>query len=363
MDFSRRVERLLGLLQEKDLDAVILGDRANVRYFTGVRFNTASFSFLFVSRGGDVALLTAVLDYNRVKRDCWIKDIIKFPEDDPNYLKPLKELLYGRKIGRLGVEFSSVTVERENLIKEVTDAELYNIESDLLRLRMIKEQDEIEMLRIAAKIAEKGMIKALESLREGIKEYEVSAIAQDVMMREGAEGLSFEPFVMSGENAWLPQRFSSEKELKKGELALFDMGCIYKGYCSDLTRTFSLGGLSDEQKHLFRVACEAQQRAIEAVKPGVLAEEIDRAARGYIEEKGYGRYFPHLTGHGVGLSIHEMPIVDVGSKTVLEPGMVVTIEPGIYLEGVGAARVEDMVLVTESGHELLTNVPRDWIGG
>jgi len=361
MNNKRRVDKLIGLLQEKGLDAVILGDRANVRYFTGMRFNTASFSILFVSKNGDVVLLTAVLDYNRVKRNCWIKDIRKFPEDDPNYLNPLKELLYGRNIKRVGVEFSTVTVERENLIKEVTNAELVNIENDLLRLRMVKDMEEIEIIRIAAKIAEKAMIKAVESIREGVKEYEVSAIAQDVMMREGAEGLSFEPFVMSGENAWLPQRFSSDKELKKGELVLFDMGCVYRGYCSDITRTFSPGSLSDEQKHLFRVAYEAQQKAIEAVKPGVAAEDIDKAARDYITQKGYGKYFPHLTGHGLGLSIHEMPIVDVGSKILLEHGMIVTIEPGIYVEGLGAARVEDMVLVTDGGYELLTNAPRELV--
>jgi Xaa-Pro aminopeptidase len=361
MNYKRRVDKLIEFLQEKDLDAVILGDRANVRYFTGMRFNTASFSILFISKNGDVVLLTAVLDYNRVKRNCWIKDIRKFPEDDPNYLNPLKELLYGRNIKRVGVEFSTVTVERENLIKEVTNAELVNIENDLLRLRMVKDMEEIEIIRAAAKIAEKAMINAVESIREGIKEYEVSAIAQDVMMREGAEGLSFEPFVMSGENAWLPQRFSSDKELKKGELVLFDMGCVYRGYCSDITRTFSLGGLSDEQKHLFRVAYEAQQKAIKAVKPGVAAEEIDKAARNYITQKGYDKYFPHLTGHGLGLSIHEMPIVHIGSKIVMEPGMIVTIEPGVYVEGLGAARVEDMVLVTDGGYELLTNAPRELI--
>lgn len=361
MNYNRRVDKLIKFLQENGLDAVILGDRANVRYFTGMRFNTASFAILFISKDGDISLLTAVLDYNRIKSSCWIRDIIKFPEDDPNYLDPLKELLHGKDIKRVGIEFSSVTVERENLIKEVTNAELCNVEGDLLRLRTVKEPEEIEFIRAAAKIAEKAMVAAVQSIKEGMKEYEVSAVAQDVMMREGAEGLSFEPFVMSGENAWLPQRFSSDKDLKKGELVLFDMGCVYKGYCSDITRTFSLGGLSGEQKRLFQVAYEAQRKAVEAVKPGAVAEDIDKAARDYIAQNGYGKYFPHLTGHGLGLSIHEMPIVDVGSKIVMEPGMILTAEPGIYVEGIGAARVEDMVLVTDGGCELLTNAPRELV--
>ncbi len=361
MNFERRVDRMVELLKQKGLDAAILGNRANVRYFTGVRFNTASFSILFISKTGDVVFLTAVLDYNRVKQTCWIKDIREFPEDNPNYLDPLKKILHNRKIGRIGVEFSTVTVERENLIKEVTNADLINLDQDMLLLRAVKEPGEIDLIRSAAKIADEAMTKAVESIRQGIREYQISAIAQDVMMRAGVEGLSFEPFVMSGANSWLPQRFSSEKELKKGELALFDMGCIFKGYCSDITRTFSLGGISDEQKNMFNVAYEAQQMAINAIRPGIKAEDVDKVARDYIKEKGFGKHFPHLTGHGLGLDIHEMPIIDEGFDMVLQPGMVVTIEPGIYVEGLGAARVEDMVLVTDDGHEVLTYAPRELI--
>jgi Xaa-Pro aminopeptidase len=361
MDFSRRVEKMVKLLNKKGLDAAILGNRANVRYFTGVRFNPASFSILFISNTGDVVFLVAVLDQKRVKKTCWIKDIRSFPEDNPNYLEPLKNILDKRKMSHIGVEFSTVTVERENLIKEVTNAELANLDQDMWVLRAIKEPEEIDLIRTAAKIADKAMIKAVESIRQGIKEYEISAIAQDVMMKAGAEGLSFEPFVMSGENSWLPQRFSSEKELKKGELALFDMGCIFKGYCSDITRTFSLGGLTDEQKNMFKAAYEAQQIAIKSIRPGVKAEDVDKIARDYIKEKGFGDYFPHLTGHGLGLDIHEMPILDHGVDTVLQPGMIVTVEPGIYVEGLGAARVEDMVLITDKGHEVLTSAPRELI--
>ena len=361
MDFAKRVGRLAEILQEKGLDAAILGDRANLRFLTGLRFNTASFAILFVTKGGDVTLLTAVLDYKRVKKSCWIEDVRPFPEDNPNYLAGLKDILREKNVKSIGAEFSVVTLERENLIREVTGAPLSNLEENLLALRAVKEEEEIEIIRRSARIADKAMRAALKQLRDGVREFEIAAAAQDVMMREGAEILSFEPFVMSGENAWLPQRFSTSKEIKKGEMALFDMGCVYKGYCSDLTRTFSPGGLSAEQKKLFAVALEAQSRAVEAVAPGKTAGEIDAVARGYIAQQGYGDCFPHLTGHGVGLSIHEMPILDEGRETVLKPGMVVTVEPGIYVEGVGAARVEDMVLVTDGGHELLTDTPRNLI--
>ncbi len=359
MKFKNRVDDLVKNLKAEDLDAVILGNSATIRYFTGLRFNTAAFSMLFVSKVGDVVFLVPTLDYKRVKQTCWIKDIISFPEDNPNYLEPLRGILQDKIVKRIGVEFSTITMDKEILIKEITNAKLVNVENKMLELRAVKDKDEIEIIKASVKIAEMAMNEAMSSLKEGIKEYEISAIAQSVMMKKGAETLSFEPFVMIGENSWLPQRFSTSKELKLGEMGIFDMGCVYEGYCSDITRTFSLGGLTDEQKHIFDIAYKAQQKAIKAVKPGVTAEDIDEVARSFISENGYGKYFPHITGHGVGLSVHEAPIIDVGDKTVLKPNMVITIEPGIYIEGVGAARVEDMVLVTDDGYELLTNAPRE----
>ncbi|WP_286974372.1 M24 family metallopeptidase [Acetomicrobium sp. UBA5826] len=361
MNFEKRIDKLIRLLRKKGLDAAILTSRSNTRYFTGIRFNTTSFSILFVSERGNIVFLVPTLDYKRVKKDCWIRDVRQFPEDNPNYLAPLKKVLSDNMTRQIGVEFPAISIEGENLIKEVTNAILVNIDSDLSTLRSIKTKEEVELIRASAKIADEAMTKALESVKDGMREYEVSAIALNVMMKEGAEGPSFEPFVMSGENAWLPQRFSSKKELKRGEMILFDMGCILDGYCSDITRTFSLGGLSDEQKELFKIAYEAQKRTVAAIKPGVSGGDVDKVAREYIAQNGYGKHFPHLTGHGLGLSIHEMPILDEDFEVVLEPGMVVTVEPGIYVEGIGAARIEDMVLITEDGFSLLTGTPRDLI--
>ena len=170
---------------------------------------------------------------------------------------------------------------------------------------------------------------------------------------------SFEPFMMSGQDAWLPRRVASAKPLKQGELVLFDMGVLCDGYCSDLTRTFAVGEASEAQRRLFEVAWKAQRAAVAAIRPGATAGEVDAAAREIIEDEGWGEYFPHLTGHGVGLSIHEPPIVDRNVDTVLLPGMVTTVEPGIYLPGVGAARVEDMVLITSTGGEVLTAADRE----
>jgi Xaa-Pro aminopeptidase len=349
-------------LNRERIDIAILFDRANVRYFTGFRLNRVVSSILVVPLDREPIYLVAKLDLDRAKRDCWMKNIIPFPEDTPNYLSALAPLLAGG-VRRVGVEHDSITLDQADYIREVLEpgGELLDIRPLTARLRAVKSELEIELIRHAAKIADHAMEEVISRLRPQITEVELSVVAECSMLQEGAEGVSFEPFLMSGENSWLPQRVSSCKPLRERELALLDMGAVYEGYCSDLTRTFTVGEVDEGSRRIFRVAYEAQQAAISAVKPGVSARDIDSVARGKIAEAGLGKYFPHLTGHGVGLSSHESPIVDQEVDTVLEPGMVVTVEPGIYVPGVGAARVEDMVLVTPFGHEVLTEAPRELV--
>lgn len=366
LNYSNRISQLAKRLSEESIDKIILFNRANIRYYTGFRMNAASFSILIIDRDGEVCLIVPLLDYQRARRDCWIdnKSIDHFPEDTPDYLKALESSLLSNSPKKIGLEENSITHHQMSYLKELCpkSAKFNSIDQMLLKLRSIKTESELEIIRKAASIADKAMTKALEMIKEGTTEAEISAYAKYVMECEGAEGPSFEPFVMSGENAWLPQRISTKKELAEGELTVFDMGAICGGYCSDLTRTFCLGEASKEQKKIFKVAYQAQRRAIDTIKPGKKAWEIDNAAREIIENHGYGEYFPHLTGHGVGIDIHEHPILDKGVKMVLEPNMVTTVEPGIYLPEVGAARVEDMVLVTEDGSEILTQTKRSLMG-
>ncbi|MFQ5794278.1 MAG: M24 family metallopeptidase [Candidatus Bipolaricaulia bacterium] len=369
MDYRDRVDAFTQRLEEREIDVVLLFDTANLRYFTGFRLNRAAHAILMIGRDGRIYFIVARLDYERARRDCWIhnKNIRHFLEDTPEPLSVLRDLLGSFKPRSIGIEVETITCHQAEYLKALSRSvtsvvpHMEAIDADLLRMRAIKSEAEIEVIRKAAAIADRVMQVALQRAKPGVTEAEISSYVQYLMVKEGAEGPSFEPFLMSGENAWLPQRVSTEKPLAAGELVLFDMGTIYQGYCSDITRTFSLGGLSNEQSKLFRVAYQAQQAAIEAVRPGVTGGEVDRVARAVIAAEGLGDHFPHLTGHGLGLAIHEMPILDVGRETVLEPNMVVTVEPGIYLAGVGAARVEDMVLVTEDGHEVLTKTERELI--
>lgn len=361
MDVKKRVQDIANLLQSNAIDAVILFDATNIRYFTELRMTEGVQSILVITADAEIAYIVPVLDYKRAILNCWINNIVTFPEDNPNYLMPLTQILQEKIIQKVGIEEDVLTYYKINFLKEVFHGELIPVDNILTDLRAVKTEEEIPIIRKAAEIADQAMVESLKIVQEGVREADVSALARYIMEKNGAERSSFPPFLMSGQNAWLPQRFSSDKEICKGELILFDMGAVYKGYCSDLTRTFSLGSLSDHQREIFNLAYYAQQEAIKALKPGKQAWEVDKVARDIISAAGYGSNFPHLTGHGLGMSIHEKPIIDVGSKTILMPNMVVTIEPGIYVEGVGAARVEDMVLITETGCEVLTKTDRNLI--
>ena len=356
---SQRLNALTTLMRGEGLDLALLFDRDNIRYFTGFRINRVVSSILAISPAEGATYIVAKLDLNRAKRDCWINQIIPFPEDTPNYLDALQPLL-SASVRHIGVDKDALSLAQAEYMNELAGdhSELIDVRALTSKLRVVKSPQEIDNLRRAADIASHAMEKVQGAIRPGMREVELSAWAEYLMSKEGAEGSSFEPFLMSGENAWLPQRISSQKILREGEMALLDMGAIYKGYCSDTTRTFAVGEVSARQREIFRVAREAQRAAIDSVCSGVAACDVDAAARTVVKDAGYGKFFPHLTGHGVGLSTHEAPIIDCGIDMILEPGMVLTIEPGVYVPGVGAARVEDMVVVTDSGCELLTSAPR-----
>jgi Xaa-Pro aminopeptidase len=348
-------------MEVKQLDICILTNRASIRYFTGLRMNTSAFSILLISQE-DIKYVVAKLDFHRAIRDCWIKDIISFPEDTPDYLNVLNDFFNQWNSLQVGLELSEVNYETYQYLQEkLSNANFKNIESEIASLRTIKSDDEIKIIRKSASIADKAMQEALKAAKPGMKEYEVTAIARYTMLREGVENPSFEPFLASGENSWMPQRYASDKLLKPKELILLDMGGIYQGYCSDITRTFSVGETTPEQKRLFNDVLRVQQETIHSLRPGISAGEVDNIARQAIQELGYGKYFPHLTGHGLGIDIHESPIIDKGRTDILQKNMVLTIEPGVYLPGVGAVRIEDMVLITEDGYEILTHTKRDLI--
>jgi len=345
-------------MQEKSIDVALLFHRDNIRYFTGFRVNRVASSIFAVPRSGPPTYVVARLDLKRARRDCWIDQLIAFPEDTPDILSVLDPVV-PHSVERVGVERSTITLEQADFIlgRYAGKPLLVDVQSLVDGLRLLKSEAEIERLRESARIASQAMRTIQTDLRPGLIEAEIAASVESLLVKEGAEGTSFETFMTSGENAWLPQRVTVRKPIRDGEMILLDLGGVYDGYCSDITRTMTANGLAPNQRQLFDAARRAHDAALEAIRPGVTAEQIDAAARDVLRGEGYGAYFPHLTGHGIGLSAHEGPIVDEDVDMRIEPGMVFTIEPGAYVPGVGAARIEDMVLVTETGYEMLTDAP------
>lgn len=360
MDHEKRIVALQRLMETESVDLALLFHRDNIRYFTGFRMNKVVSSILAVPRSGAPTYVVARLDMERAKRDCWISQLIAFPEDTPNLLSALDPLLPA-SAKQIGIERRTITLEQANFIGNrcASSARLVDVQPFIDRLRLVKSESEIERLRESARIASLVMNQIQSELRPGLIEAELAARAEYLLMKEGAEGTSFETFMTSGSNAWLPQRITVRKPVRDGEMILFDMGGTYDGYCSDITRTLSTNGFSSDQRRLFNSVRRAYNCALDVVRPGVTADQVDAAARNLLRAEGYGEHFPHLTGHGIGLSAHEGPFIDEHVGTVLEQGMVFTVEPGAYVPGVGAARIEDMVLVTDTGFEMLTDAPRD----
>lgn len=330
-------------------DGILITDKSNVRYLTGFTGSNGQLFITdkkqeFLTDGRYITQASAEVskDFSCVFYKKMLKEI---PEIVSNKGKT-KKLLF---------EPGNLTVKMLNKFKELTKGITWvPITEESAELRIIKSKNEVKILKKAAKIANIALEKALIKIKPGDVEREIALDIEIGMRRGGADGVSFEPIVASGVRSALPHGRASEKKIKSGELLTIDCGSIYKGYCSDETVTVVLGKPDKKQKEIYSIVKDAHDLAMDAIKPGAKCETIDKIARDHIAKKGYGKNFTHSTGHGVGLDIHELPNLASGITTKLEPGMVITVEPGIYIPGWGGVRIEDTILVTETGHEVLT---------
>lgn len=272
----------------------------------------------------------------------------------------LREYLTGEGITLLGLEGDYLTYNQFQTLKEkLGGVEIKTVDGLVEELRARKDKGELALIEEAVRLADEAFQEVLPLIRPGVSEREVALQLEYSMRRMGAEGAAFKTIVASGYRSALPHGVASARIMAPGDLVTLDFGAVYSGYHSDITRTVVLGRPDKKQEEIYQLVLEAQMSAIESLRAGVKALDVDGAARRIIEQAGYGNQFGHSTGHGVGLSIHEKPRLSAKDQSILEEGMVVTIEPGVYLPGWGGVRIEDTVLVLDGGCRVLTRTPKE----
>lgn len=327
----------------------LIFNQTNLTYFT----NFSGAMALLISEQGEDVLYVSGVNYEQAKAEA--KDVtVELLKRGENLMEKIANNTSAKKFA---VDTLPIQSWRA-LAKALGGEEKLEPANNLIRdLRKTKSQEEIQLIREACKLANIGMRVASETIRPDIKEKQVAAEAEYAMRKAGSEGVAFETIVASGFCCAYPHGTFLEKNIQKGDGVVVDLGATHRFYRSDITRTFFVGKPTDKQRKIYETVQLAQQKGFETIKPGVLASEVDLAARRVIEEAGFGEFFVHNLGHGVGLEVHEAPVLSPDSKDILEAGNVVTVEPGIYLPGFGGVRIEDTVLVTKDGAEKLTAAP------
>jgi Xaa-Pro dipeptidase len=346
----KRIDALRQAAFEKGgFDGFIVINSANQTWLTG--FSGAS--ALLIPKNGESKIYVHGVNYAQAQVEI-SGATVELVKRDEKLTEKIAKHASALGIKKLVVDTLSIEGWR-SLSKALGSGKTLEVDDQCLqKLRKIKDRNEIQLLRRAAKLTSEGMRVASEAVAAGIKEYEVAAEIEYAMRKRGSSGTAFETIVASGVCTAYPHGGCSDKEIREGDLVVVDVGATYKFYRSDMTRTFVAGKPSEKQRKLYEIVQTAQTRAFEAVKPNAKAKDVDAAARKAIADAGYGEYFVHSLGHGVGLEVHEPPTLSPDSKDALAAGNVVTVEPGVYLVGYGGIRIEDTVLVSRGGGEKLT---------
>ncbi|MCK8826642.1 aminopeptidase P family protein [Natroniella acetigena] len=342
-------------LVKEEMDALLVNNPANRRYLSG--FTGTAGSLLITQQ--EAILVTDFRYTEQAKVEAVDYEIIEFKDTN---LEMLNQLIIEQQIEVLGFEAEYETYAQYLKYQDKFELELRATKGLVKELRKIKEQTEVTKIKEAVQITEEAFSEIQQSLQPGVIEREIAAELEFLLRKKGARGKSFDFIVASGKRSALPHGVAGEKEIEAGDLVTIDFGCLYQGYCSDMTRTVVVtDGPTEKQKEVYYTVLEAQQEALKGIQAGVKAADVDQIARDIITEAGYGDYFGHGLGHSVGLEIHEEPRLSLKDDTVLEPGMVLTVEPGIYLPDWGGVRIEDIVVVTEDGCQVLNKFSKELI--
>ncbi|MFL7838300.1 MAG: M24 family metallopeptidase [Candidatus Promineifilaceae bacterium] len=362
------IERINNLRQQMaayQLDGVALVPGPNLVYFSGIHAHLSERPIiLFIPAVGEPVIVIPTLEAMKARAagipeerifdwsdDVWFQGAFAAVADD-----------LGLSDWKLGVETLYMRVlESQELLSCAPGLEIVSADALITTLRGAKDADEIAAMKQAVAVAEEAMNALLPVIRIGMSEKQIAGLLTQNLLDAGADAVSFDPIVASGPNSAIPHAVPTDRKIEEGDLLLFDWGALINGYASDLTRTFAIGEIDPQLQEIYEAVRLANEAGKSAVFPGAAAQEVDRAARGVIKEAGYGDFFFHRTGHGLGLEVHEEPSLKEGNSQPLRVGNVFTVEPGIYLEELGGVRIEDDVLVTEEGHQSLTSFPRELI--
>jgi Xaa-Pro aminopeptidase len=352
--FASRRKKLRSLIKEAEADALLVTNFKNVTYLTGF---TGDDSYLLVTLDGET-LVTDPRYTTQLTEECPGLPL-EVREPGVKMLTGVLNALNRTQVERLGIEGASATVSfQQSLSEALPKMQIVTTENLVEHLRMVKDKDEIDATRLACQQAKRAFEVVRASLTANMTEFEVATELEYQSRRFGAKALSFPAIVAVGDRAALPHASPGPRRLCESDFTLVDWGANSGLYMSDLTRIVVTGKISPKLRKIYGVVLKAQLAAINAIRPGRTCEQVDSIARRVITRAGFGKAFGHGLGHGTGLEIHEAPRLAVGQKTKLRPGMIVTVEPGVYVPGWGGVRIEDDVLVTRDGHEVLSDVPK-----
>jgi Xaa-Pro dipeptidase len=359
--FETRRNKFANLLKHEGLDATVIVPGPNMYYFTGLQLKQSErLSLAIISKEGELTFVVPQVELNKVE-SLESKHIFWYTDEQG----PKEALEQARQslgvLERVGVEHTKMRVMELKAAEAIGSQKTEDVSDLVNQMRMYKDKQEVEQMRKAVNILEESLEATLHYIKPGVTEREIAAQLEYEMRKRGSEGTPFGTIVASGPRGATPHGRAADKQIKEGELIVMDFGSISGGYVGDICRTVAVGNIPDELYHIYQVVKEAQQRAVDIIKPGVTAHEVDDAARSYIKEKGYADYFTHRTGHGLGLDAHEDPYIMKNSDLILKPGMSFTVEPGIYLPERGGVRIEDNIVITEDGYVNLMTYSKELI--
>ncbi|MGL6106980.1 aminopeptidase P family protein [Romboutsia sp.] len=351
---NNRVEKIIDLMDKRCVEALLIKGKNNKRYIGAL---TGSGVYILITKEEKYQILDGrYTDEADKKTSGFINLVVPQGSYMPSIIELLKEL----NIKKLAIESQAMSIQ-EYIQLDKEDFDITLITNELGRVRSIKSKEEIELIKKACEITDEVFSEVISEIKEGMTELEVSALIQYYALKKGASGMSFEPIVASGERGAMPHGRPTTKKLKKNEAITIDFGVVYQGYQSDMTRTISIGKPPKIIQEIYDVVLNAQQSSIDAIKEGMKASDIDKIARDIIAKNGFGDYFNHGLGHGIGLGDGEVPTLNQRSEDILTEGMVMSCEPGIYISDVGGVRIEDDIVIINGKGVSLNKTSKDFI--